>query len=298
MRYLMVFCLTAFVGIASCGVKGTTHEPPRVELKFDRDRATVDEDTWALNDGPMVLKCVKKGTPEHRPKFVQDDRFGKALQIKLTPTSGLGTDNGRDKINYTVLKGNDPNAPAFDGRMTYYKFAVKLDPHEFETPTTGKDYLIAQWWQGAPFGPPLSLEILNGSSPTDNPQIMFAIRNQKTGANPSAKVIYVEPKTVKELVRGRWYVFVVGVQFGFSDDAKLKVWIDNDDSPEISWHGNIGYDPSLSALDLGFKTGKVDRQPNPGIELYFGPYRDRQASTQVFYFADISYGTSKPRASD
>jgi len=298
MRYLLIVALLALIGATACGARKAAGDGPWVDLKFGRDHPNIDPDDWSLTDGPFSMKCVKKGQPSVQPTFVSDSRFGKALKIVLTPTEGKGTDNGRDKINYTILKGSDENAPTFDGSTVYYKFAVKLDPNSFDTPTTGKDYIIAQWWQGAPFGPPLSLQILNGSDPKDNPQIAFAIRNRDTGANPSAKVITLLPKTVTELVRGQWYEFVVATKFGFNDDADLKVWINSDDTPEISWHGNIGYDPSLGAGDLGFKTGKLDRSPNPKMELYVGPYRDRQDGTQTFYFANISYGPSKPSATD
>jgi hypothetical protein len=254
--------------------------------------AEVESSTWHLAVAGKRYLCVKKGDPQVAPQIVDDPEVGKAIRIELDPTSGKGPDNGRDKINYTVVKAQDSKAPTFDGRTVYYRFALKLDPQEFETPTSGRDYVIAQWWQGAPFGPPLSLQILPSSDPSASPEIAFVIRNGETGANPSAKTIDLRPKGVPSLERGKWYKFEVATKFSYNGGGALRVWIDGKEV--ISWEGSIGYDPSASGPQLGYKSGsKMDRSPNSNLELYFGPYRDRMASKQVFYFADVSYGDEK-----
>jgi hypothetical protein len=258
--------------------------------------ARVDPKTWNLfvagNEYPIVLK----GAPRAIPVIVEDGKNGgRALRIELNPTSGLGPDNGRDKINYTMIKGDNPNAPGFDGDIVFYAFAVKLDPNEFMTPTTGISYVLAQWWQGTPFGPPLSLQILPASDPKANPKIAFIVRNQQTGGNPNAKIVELLPKHTTNLERGKWYKFVVETKFSFSGKAELAVWINNDNDEEISWTGSMGYNPSSTAQALGFSEGTPGK-PNARLQLYFGPYRDRMNSTQVFYFDDISYGSSRPSA--
>jgi hypothetical protein len=256
--------------------------------------ARVDPKTWNLfiagNEYPVVLK----GAPRTIPVIIEDGKHGRALRIELDPTSGLGPDNGRDKINYTVIKGDNPNAPGFAGQTVFYAFALKLDPNEFMTPTTGISYVVAQWWQGTPFGPPLSLQILPSSDSKANPKINFVIRNDQTGGNPHAKTIGLLPKYTPAIERGKWYKFVVGTKFSFSGEAELTVWINNDSREEISWSGSMGYNPSLPATHLGFSSGT--EKPNARLQLYFGPYRDRMNSTQVFYFDDISYGSLRPSA--
>jgi Polysaccharide lyase len=262
-----------------------------VNIDFDTGHFTIAPTSWNLVAGALTYKCVKKGDPQVQPQLLNH-----AIRIELDPTSGLGPDNGRDKVNYRVVKGSDENAPTFDGRVVYYRFSMMLDPKEFMTPTTGRQYVLAQWWQGAPFGPPLSLQILPGNSPSDNPRIVFAIRNQETKATPSAKIIEIRPDKTRELKRAKWYTFVVGTRFGYHNDAELKVWINGNEKEEIHWKGDMGYNPSTSALDLGFKTGKMDNKPNPRLELYFGPYRDRMDSKQVFYFARVNYSPTRRNA--
>ncbi|HEY3782529.1 MAG TPA: heparin lyase I family protein [Fimbriimonadaceae bacterium] len=262
-----------------------TRQQPHVKLDFKKE-ANIDSSNWRLTVGGHHFDCVTKGQPAVVPTIVDDEEVGKAIRIELQPTSGAGSDNGRDKINYTVIKGNNPNAPTFDGKLSELSFAVKLDK-DFQTPTTGRDYVVAQWWQGSPFGPPLSLQILRGEKPTDTPKFAFVVRNMETGGNPSAHVIEIKPTGSDALERGKWYRFKVRAVFGFKEDGRISVSVN--DTETVNWVGSIGYDPSAPATNIGFKTGKTDRHPNQGIEIYFGPYRDRMASSQVFYFADISY---------
>jgi hypothetical protein len=281
-------CLSALAIAGACSHAQKEH----VKIDFRSGAGDIDSRDWKLTIGGKHFACVTKGGPPTQPAVVDDQEMGKALRIELDPATGPGPDNGRDKINYTVIKGNNADAPTFNGRMTYFKFALKLDPSEFETPTTGRDYVLAQWWQGAPFGPPLSLQLSPSENSTDTPRYEFAVRNNQTGANPHAKVIELKPHGSDSLERGKWYKFEVGVRPGFNNDGELQLWVNGQE--ELTWKGNIGYDPSSTARDLGYKTGsQQDRQPNQGLELYIGPYRDRMPSKQVFYYADISYGDER-----
>lgn len=284
------------VGIPSFQAAG--HGQTLVSINFSNSTgstARVDPKTWNLSMAGKEYPVVLKGAPRTIPMIVEDGNGGRALRIELNSTSGPGPDNGRDKINYTVIKGSNPNAPGFDGDIVFFAFAVKLDANEFMTPTTGISYVLAQWWQGTPFGPPLSLQILPASDAKANPKIAFVIRNQQTGGNPHAKTVELLPKYTTELERGKWYKFVVETKFSFSGKAELAVWINNDNQEEISWTGSMGYNPSSNAQALGYSGGTTGK-PNARLQLYFGPYRDRMNSTQVFYFDDISYGSSRPSA--
>jgi hypothetical protein len=60
------------------------------------------------------------------------------------------------KVNLTLSSGNDPFALTF-GQKRYKGFALKLPSTGFQIPTGS--LLIAQWWQGAPYVPPVSLHI-------------------------------------------------------------------------------------------------------------------------------------------
>jgi hypothetical protein len=270
---------------------------PKTWVKISGSHASVGGDHWDLQTESDTHECILKGNPTTEPSLVSvPGHDGRAIRIELDPTSGEGPDHGRDKINYKVVDGHDSHAPTFDGRTTYYAFSLRLDPDDFQTPTTGRNYILAQWWQGVPFGPPLSLVLVPADSPTDEPKFAFEIRNQDTGANPGARPVAVHSRHYKTLDRGKWYRFVVATKFDYSGDGDLHVWINSDSDEEISWHGKLGYDPSDQASDLGFKTGHTDQHPDSHLELYFGPYRDRMDSKQVYYYDDISYGPERPSA--
>ena len=267
-----------------------------VSIDFTSSNASIAEKGWNLTYDGRDYACVTKGTPTVIPAIVRGGYHSPdSLQITLSPTSGPGPDDGRDKINYLIVPGDSPNAPTFDDRTTQFAFAIKLDP-SFQAPVSGSSYLLAQWWQGDPFGPPLALELLNSADPADDPGIVFAILNDQTGGNPSAKVVHAYPKHIRELARGRWYYFIcrVKVSYGAQVEGRLDVWINRDPvrgEPDVLSIGNIGYNPSLTAGQLGFTTGDLTVHPNRRMQLYVGPYRDRMTTKQTLYYDHISYGT-------
>jgi len=213
------------------------------------------------------------------------------LRIELDPTMKDGLDGNRDKINYRIVAGNEPLAPRFGGAMVYLSFSVMLDPGSFQRPTGRGGYLIAQWWQGVPYSPPLALDIFPAKSAAGDVPVAFGIHNSQTGGNPSASTIFVRLKDTPALKRGLWYHFLIGTRFGTHSDAELEVWLDN--RPEADWHGSIGYNANLIAHQLGYSTGPdQNKHPNKGIDVFIGPYRDRMQSRQVFYFKEIGYGSA------
>ena len=178
--------------------------------------------------------------------------------------------------------------------MVYFALSVELDARAFEAPTDGRGYLIAQWWQGAPFSPPVALELLPSLRPTDGPEVAFSLRNTETGGNPSAHTVELHLDPPLRLARGRWVRFVVGARFASHEDGALQVWVDGSRAPAVSWKGSLGYDPERAGSSLGFTSGaEADRRPNGAFELYIGPYRDRMPSTQVFAFERVAYGPSR-----
>ena len=285
----------ACVGIAALVLsQAQAAETAQVQfLTRSQEKPTIDAKTWILYDHGTRSICILKGKPASMPTVIKTKSGQYALRMELAPTSGKGPDGGRDKINYTIVTGHDPYAPKFGGPMVYLAFSVKLDAQDFQAPTSGRGYLIAQWWQGAPFGPPLALDLLPAKSASDDVPIAFGIRNSQTGGNPGAPTIYQTPDHTKVLKRGVWYHFIVGTKFGIHEDGELKVWVGNDSRPELDWHGSIGYDAFLSASKLGYHSGdSKDKHPSKGIDVFVGPYRDRMQSEQVFYFSDLAYGPS------
>lgn len=289
MRLSIRLCLLFFLGSST-----PSFGEDWVRIDFDPGKAKIEDGSWDLRIGDRETRaCVRKGAPTVQPKIVPGGvAGGGALRIELDPTSGLGPDNGRDKINYTVIKGSAPNAPTFDGRAVYFSFSIRLDPNHFEAPTTGRGYVIAQWWQGTPFSPPLSLQLDLSDDPAKSPHLVFSIKNEDTGANPSAQAIQVPLTANASMDRGKWYSFVVETRFDYRGNGSFRAWVNGADA--ASWTGKLGYDPSTTAEDLGFKTGKTNARPNRNIELYIGPYRDRMDSTQVFEFDRIRYGPAPP----
>jgi hypothetical protein len=264
---------------------GAPAGPPWIHIGFDGSDASLDGTTWNLTNAGASYSVVLKGAPTTEP-WIADFGFGSgghSLAIRLDPTTGLGPDNGRDKINYTVLTGNDAHAPGFDGLTQYLGFAVQVGTDFVPPPSGSTSYIIAQWWQGAPFGPPLSVEIVPNTNP---PQFVFVIRNNATGANPSAATIVLTPTgQYQSLTLGTWYSFVVGTQFDFQNNAALNVWVNGEKA--VTWPdaggGSIGYDPSMTPKTY------TSGLPNTHFDIYFGPYRDRMSCTQTFYYDQINY---------
>jgi len=269
-----------------------------VSIDFTGSNASIAKKGWNLSYDGKDYACVTKGAPTVIPAIVPGGYHSPdSLQITLAPTSGTGPDHGRDKINYCIVSGHSPNAPTFDDRTTQFAFAIKLE-RSFQAPVSGSGYVLAQWWQGAPFGPPLALQLLNSVHPEDDPRIVFAIHNDQTGGNPSAKVVYAYPKVVCELVRGRWYYFICRVKVSYDArvEGRLEVWINRDPVPgeqDVLSTGNIGYNPRLTAAQLGFTNGDLTAHPNPRMQIEVGPYRDRMTTTQTFYYDHISYAISQ-----
>jgi Polysaccharide lyase len=277
-----------------------------VSIDFTSSNASIAKEGWNLRYDGKDYACVTKGAPTVIPAIVPGGyQSPDSLQITLPPTSGPGPDDGRDKLNYCIVSGDSPYAPTFDDRTTQFAFAIKLD-QSFQAPVSGSNYVLTQWWQGAPFDPPLALQLLNSAHLEDDPRIVFAIHNDQTGGNPSAKAVHAYPKSVRELVRERWYYFICRVKVSYDArlEGRLEVWINRDPVPgdqDVLSTGNIGYNPRLTAGQLGFTSGNLTAHPNRRMQIEVGPYRDRMPTTQTFYYDHISYAIlsrRRPRVKD
>lgn len=200
-----------------------------------------------------------------------------------TPTVHA-TDTANDKANIQLH-----NFPLSQDRFT--GFAVKLG--HFDDPDS--KIMIAQWWQGTPYGPPLSLQIVPGRGF----QCEMQVRNNHTGGNPSAAVIHIPVGTCTP---GEWHTFIVYARphyIGQAGTGEVMVWHNDMSTPVADWTGDVGYDPSKPVGVNGDDSNPQDpATPNNSWNIYVGPYREHGALPKYAqtFFANILIGSSKTAA--
>jgi Polysaccharide lyase len=234
---------------------------------------------------PVPPNLVSNGGNEYLPwistngGYTSNDAF--AYQILPSPSSGGQFLSSADKIDTTLSTGDFSDALTFDSPK-YLGFAVNLPAANFTAPfTTGPAYTgvqIAQWWQGAPYGPPLALELVGESN--GMAQYNLVVHNDMTDGNPSSV-----PDTVwtGTLPFDSWNTFVVMTDMDYSGNGEIELW--QNGNLLTTWTGVVGYDPSGYPYDL--PTGI--NHPNQKFNVYFGPYRPGQDSEQEELFDDVRW---------
>lgn len=247
--------------------------------------ASIDSEGNLREDGKNY-RVIYKPTP--RPEWVrvpwispsQAYRGTNSMGMEINPTLDY-TDKGTDKVNHRITSGSDSFALDFN-RAKYTGFAVKLG--KFDAPSKG--LLIAQWWQGSPYSPPLLLGIIPSTNPSDPIRYQFQFRNNETGGNPTS----LKPNTIpfhtgvdNTLNRDSWHTFVVYTRMrhaGQPDDGEVRVW--HNGVEVIRWFGKIGYDPSRPPSDR-------DANPNSKFDVFYGPYRGQQDERHQLFFDEIRF---------
>ncbi|MBO3459242.1 polysaccharide lyase [Aetokthonos hydrillicola Thurmond2011] len=209
-----------------------------------------------------------------------------SIGMEIDPTENL-TPNGTDKVNHRISSAgsgsNDSFALDFN-QPKYTGFAVKLG--EFDVPS--KSLLLGQWWQGSPYSPPLQLEIIPDSNPSNPIRYQFLFRNNRTGGNPKSlipNVIPFNPGVDNTLNRQQWHTFIVYTKMrhtGLPDDGEVRVW--HNGVEVIRWLGKIGYDPSIAL------NGK--NLPNKTFDVFYGLYREQQSKKHQAFFDEIRFATT------
>jgi len=246
---------------------------------------TIDRTTGNLTESGKSFAYIFKGSP--RPSWVllpyQDGTTWNgypAIGLEVQPTGSPlpTTDDGTDKVNLTIAQ-----FPISQDR--YYGFAMKLG--NFGSPN--QEILVAQWWQGVPYSPPMSLHIIPGT----NFLCEMQVRNNNTGGNPNAPAIHIP---VGSCMPGDWQTFVVYTRphyVGSPGTGEVTVWHNDMSKPVADWTGDVGYDPSVPVNTNG--TPGQPQSPNlpaSSWTMYFGPYGDHDTINRQTYFANIAVAST------
>jgi hypothetical protein len=246
-------------------------------------RATII-DAGDLREGGVSYRAIYKPTPRAEwcklPWICSSEAFrGKnSIGMELQPQP-MTDRTDVDKLNLTVSTGRDPFALAF-GVPRYTGFAVKLPSAAFEIPEEGRGLLIAQWWQGAPYGPPLRLAVT--SDTTQVVSYRFHVKNDDTLGNPSAKDLEIGGGTIPF---DTWTTFVVlAVPDHTGRKGEVRVWVNGEE--RVAWSGRLGYDPSGKPYK-----GATSETPHPNrkFDVFFGPYRVRQNRGHRMFFDEVKF---------
>lgn len=262
----------------------------RAAVQITGDHARIDPLTGDLVESGRTHRFIYKPTPlqpwVRQPWISPSQSYAghRAIGLEILP-SGIPTEGAsaitNDKANLTLAK--------FPLDSTAYMgFAMMLSSGRFDVPAART--LLAQMWQGAPYGPPVSLHLF----PKD-PQFACVVRiaNNKTGGNPGARLVELRVGTCAP---GTWHTFRIGVTPhypGQPGTGKLVVWHNDMQRPVATWTGDIGFDPGRP-VEVNGTPGQLqsDKKPNPNVVLFFGPYRDAQNTRAQTFWANIKYATT------
>jgi hypothetical protein len=249
--------------------------------------ATINPDGSLTEDGvnyPAVFKPVPQATWVRSPWISPSQMFRgyHAIGMEIDPQNPT-TSSDVDKVNLTLSSGNDPFALTF-GQKRYTGFALKLPSTGFQIPTGS--LLIAQWWQGAPYVPPVSLHITGDTTNVVSWELWTF--NNDTLGNPSSTPIVVGSGTIPF---DQWTSIVVMIIPDYTGSGQIKMW--QNGTAVVNWTGKVGYDPSTIPYN-GAPPGTST--PNQNFNVYFGPYRARQNTKQQMFFDEIKFSDTYAEA--
>lgn len=250
-------------------------------------QATINSD-GSLTENGVNYRCIYKPTPQaswvRTPWISPSQAYRGSHSIGMEIDAQQPTLSGDvDKVNHRLSSGNDSFALTF-GIKRYTGFAVELPSANFQIPTAG--LMIAQWWQGSPYGPPVRLEITNDT--TDVVTWKIYILNNDTLGNPSATPIVLNGGTIPF---DTWTPFVIMLIPDFNGNGQIKVW--QNGIQVIAWTGKVGYDPST----IPYKNPPSGTpNPNDAFDVFYGPYRNRQNTKQQMFFDEIKFADTYTEA--
>ena len=242
--------------------------------------ATIDADGNLIESG-VTYACIYKPVPQEswvRTPWISPSQAylgSHSIGMEIDP-QGVTSPGDVDKVQHRISSGNDSFALTW-GVKRYTGFALKLPSANFGIPTDR--LMIAQWWQGSPYGPPVRIEITNDTA--DVVTWKLWILNNDTLGNPSSVPIEIYGGTIPF---DTWTKFVVMLIPDYTGNGQIKVW--QDGTQVIAWTGKVGYDPST----LPYKnppTGTAN--PNSAFDVFYGPYRNRQFVRHQMFFDEIKF---------
>jgi hypothetical protein len=220
---------------------------------------------WTATEAGVVYRTVTDGTP--RMPWVSSALWhGHAAVAFEVPTDTSGE---KQRIEYKILRAEEPDGLRFDNAR-YAGFAVKLGAQP--APFTGTA-IFWQAWQGAPYGPPVSLKVERSDAPPY--RVRLAVRNRSTGPDSATPDLELWSATL--LAPDVWHTFVIYVEPRFDRDGHLQLWLDG--AQVLDWRGPIGYDPGETAGALA------------GLDLKNGVYQPTANNGHTFYLAEMVVAT-------
>ena len=203
-------------------------------------------------------------------------RGQKSIGFEIDPTpSPVATDT--DKTQIRISHAGDSSDLVFDNTR-YLGFAVDIPSANFQGPTKGAVQL-AQWWQGSPYTPPLSVTITGSTATAADYEVR--VYNNSTLGNPSSVPIILGTGSIP---LDTWTNFTVMSIMDYTGGGQVKLW--QNGSQLVNWTGTVGYDPGT----IPYKNPPAGTDnPNSAFDVFFGPYREQQSTTQEFFFDEIRW---------
>jgi hypothetical protein len=257
-------------------------------LSFEALRLTCPTaDRWAVESDGAWFNVARKGAPSAQLRSCAG-RTGRGLGISLPPSDPVG--DSMDKVVLDVLGRYESPRQMLEFDRTYaIELSFTLEP-DSELPIEGGRMLLFQLWQGAPFGPPLRIELEpdgtmavyllddeTGSSPcASNPRCTLPATSSISGARSLLSGVPVRPPREWNHVS----LVVTPRHRGYPEPGRVRISINGH---EASHHTHLGFEPSAHGGYPG-----TTRHPNALLEVGFGVYRTRQPRTHSLCFDDFS----------
>jgi Polysaccharide lyase len=102
---------------------------------------------------PVLVATMTCTTNEHY-------RGKSALEICIAARDEVLSKRAAYKAAIDCVGGHDAFAPPLKPADWFHGFAMKIDAGHYQLPVEG-EVLFEQWWQGAPFHPPVAIVIVN-----------------------------------------------------------------------------------------------------------------------------------------
>ena len=242
--------------------------------------AVINSDGSLTEDG-VTYACIYKPVPQAswvRTPWISPTQAytgDHSIGLEVDPQTDYAS-GAVDKVQQRLSSGDDSFALTW-GVKRYTGFAVELPSANFQIPTDR--LMIAQWWQGAPYGPPVRIEITNDTTNVVTWKVW--VLNNDTLGNPSAEPIVIDGGTIPF---DTWTTFVVMLIPDYTGSGQIKVW--QNGTQVIDWTGKVGYDPSTIPYN---NPPAGTANPNNAFDVFYGPYRNTQDTKQQMFFDEIKF---------